>query len=171
MSRLLEVQRSLAKYIAPGSSVSKSWTACLSRSNGRDDRDNRCFRIGQEHLAASDRRHGLARSGIDPDSRPGISDSELPWNCPGFRNQTIGFVFQFHHLLPEFTATRECDDASAAARRVVSRRQAAAACCILKDVGLGEPTHHRPGELSGGEQQRVALARALVGQAAPAAGR
>jgi lipoprotein-releasing system ATP-binding protein len=77
------------------------------------------------------------------------------------RNRHIGFVFQFHHLLPEFSAWentmmpaliqgRSREDAGAKARR------------ILADLGLGDRLDHKPGELSGGEQQRVAVARALM---------
>lgn len=80
-----------------------------------------------------------------------------------FRNKHIGFVFQFHHLLPEFDALENvCIPGWIAGRKKNEVKQAATE--LLKKMGLSHRLTHRPAELSGGEQQRVAVARALINQ-------
>ncbi len=92
----------------------------------------------------------------------GMDIAKLSHNkLSGFRNQNIGFVFQFHHLLPEFTALENVSipaliggDSDTVAKKKAKD--------LLDYLGLGERLKHKPNELSGGEQQRVAIARALI---------
>ncbi|MFZ1289010.1 MAG: ABC transporter ATP-binding protein [Melioribacteraceae bacterium] len=106
-------------------------------------------------------------SGLDkPDSGEVIIDSKNIFNfseseVSNFRNKSIGFVYQFHHLLPEFTAIENV--AIALMINGTPKKEALNKSLeILKLVGLENRSNHQPAELSGGEQQRVAIARALV---------
>ena len=78
-----------------------------------------------------------------------------------FRNTRIGFIFQFHHLLPEFTAIENVCIAAMISGKSMKSVEGKASD-ILGDVGLGDRLNHKPSELSGGEAQRVAIARALI---------
>jgi len=140
----LAVLRGLSLRVARGEMVAIVGASGVGKSTllhvlgGLDRAEQGSVRIGGEDIAA-------------------MSDPDLV----GFRNRHVGFVFQFHHLLPEFTALENVMMPLRIARRPVAQAKPRAES-LLARVGLSERLTHRPGMLSGGEQQRVAMARALA---------
>jgi lipoprotein-releasing system ATP-binding protein len=134
----LEVERGEMVAVVGASGVGKS--TLLHLLGGLDRADDGTVRIGDAEVT-------------------GLADAELV----AFRNRHVGFVFQFHHLLPEFSALENAEMPLRIARLPLSEGRPRAKT-LLERVGLGDRLAHRPGMLSGGEQQRVAVARALVMQ-------
>jgi lipoprotein-releasing system ATP-binding protein len=140
----LPVLRELDLVVEPGEMVAVVGASGVGKSTllhvlgGLDAADSGSVRIGDVDLAT-----------MKPDE------------LTAFRNKHVGFVFQFHHLLPEFSALENAGMPLRIARRP-SSEAGERARALLDRVGLGERLTHKPGMLSGGEQQRVAIARALV---------
>lgn len=109
------------------------------------------------HLLGGLDRPSSGRVIIDDHDLGLLSEDELA----AFRNKTLGFIFQFHHLLPEFTALENVAMPALIRGEKLEDAQGRAVE-LLSEVGLGERVQHKPSELSGGEQQRVAVARALM---------
>lgn len=140
----LTVLRDLALAVAAGEMVAIMGASGVGKSTllhilgGLDRCDRGEVRIGETDVT-------------------GLADDQMV----AFRNRHVGFVFQFHHLLPEFSALENVEMPMRIARMPVTEARPIARD-LLRRVGLGERMTHRPGMLSGGEQQRVAVARALV---------
>lgn len=140
----LTVLRDLALAVAAGEMVAIMGASGVGKSTllhilgGLDRCDRGEVRIGETDVT-------------------GLADDQVV----AFRNRHVGFVFQFHHLLPEFSALENVEMPMRIARMPVAAARPMARD-LLRRVGLGERMTHRPGMLSGGEQQRVAVARALV---------
>jgi lipoprotein-releasing system ATP-binding protein len=121
--------------------------------------------VGQSGAGKSTLLHCIGTLDVPTSGMIAIAGEEIT-NLPSsrlasLRNRTIGFVFQFHHLLPEFNALENVMMPGLIQNRSRGALEARARA-LLEEVGLKDRAQHRPGELSGGEQQRVALARALV---------
>jgi lipoprotein-releasing system ATP-binding protein len=151
--------------------LSKSFGAAQSRVDVlrhidlKIDRGERVAVVGASGAGKTTLMHILG--GLDHPTEGGVFFEEKDiFSLKGpaldaFRNRTVGFVFQFHQLLPEFSALENVMMPALVARK--SPREASAmAKELLGEVGLGHRLTHKPGELSGGEQQRVAIARALI---------
>jgi lipoprotein-releasing system ATP-binding protein len=142
--RVLTVLRDLQLSVAQGEMVAIVGASGVGKSTllhvlgGLDRADTGTIAIGENSLTSM------------PDE-----------DVVAFRNRHVGFVFQFHHLLPEFSALENAEMPMRIARMDM-RDARPSAQELLRRVGLGERLTHRPGMLSGGEQQRVAVARALV---------
>jgi lipoprotein-releasing system ATP-binding protein len=121
--------------------------------------------VGASGVGKSTLLHCLGTLDLPTRGRIVFDDTDLtqlgPSALAAFRNRAIGFVFQFHYLLPEFTALENVM-MPALIQRMTRAEAERRARGILDRVGLSQRLTHRPGELSGGEQQRVALARALI---------
>jgi lipoprotein-releasing system ATP-binding protein len=158
----VEVSRLVKTYPVAGGRLGVLRTLDLSVEQGE-----MVAVIGASGVGKSTLLHVLGGLDASDEGTVKIGDAELSAMSDEervrFRNRHVGFVFQFHHLLPEFTALENVEMPLYIAGVVAAERRDRAAR-VLERVGLSARVGHRPGALSGGEQQRVAVARALVGR-------
>jgi lipoprotein-releasing system ATP-binding protein len=121
--------------------------------------------VGESGVGKSTLLHILGTLDRPTEGRIFYADIELPWNdeaaLSAFRNREIGFVFQFHYLLPDFSALENVM-LPALIQGIPAAQAREQAAQLLESVGLKERMSHRPGKLSGGEQQRVSVARSVI---------
>ncbi|HVT48649.1 MAG TPA: ABC transporter ATP-binding protein [Vicinamibacterales bacterium] len=157
---LLEVTGLVKSYATAGGPLSVIRGAALSIARGEMVAITGASGVGKStllHVLGGLDHFDAGTITIDGAALDRMSDDERV----RFRNAHVGFVFQFHHLLPEFTALENVEMPLFIAGRPAAERRERAAM-LLDRVGLAARADHRPGALSGGEQQRVAVARALA---------
>lgn len=159
--------------IINGCAVSKSYhdgntsVDVLNQANLKIMRGSSTAIVGPSGSGKSTLLHLLG--GLDKPNQGQILVKGIDWQSLSekqrcqMRNKTLGFIYQFHHLLPEFTALENVAMSLLIGGTSVAEAQEKAHA-ILKEVGLGHREQHKPSQLSGGERQRVAIARALVNE-------
>ena len=161
MSEALVEVRGLVKRFATGDGELE----VLSGVDLRIEPGDRVAIVGQSGVGKSTLLHILGTLDHPTEGSVRFAGEDVfakdPRSLAHFRNESLGFVFQFHHLLPEFTAVENVMMPGLVGGRGFEAMRASA-LAILEEVGLGHRLEHRVGKLSGGERQRVALARALV---------
>ena len=160
MNSLLSVRNLQKSFVEGGEEIHVLRGVCLDLAEGE-----RIAVVGESGVGKSTLLHLLGTLDHPTAGEILYHGKPLPLNDEGalsqFRNREIGFVFQFHYLLPDFTALENVM-MPALIQGIAPEQAKAAAGQLLERVGLGDRKYHRPGKLSGGEQQRVAVARAVV---------
>ncbi len=160
MSSLLSVRNLQKSFVEGGEEIHVLRGVCLELAEGE-----RIAVVGESGVGKSTLLHLLGALDHPTGGKILYRGKEIAVDDEAalsqFRNREIGFVFQFHYLLPDFTALENVM-MPALIQGVASEQAKAAAAELLEKVGLADRIHHRPGKLSGGEQQRVAVARAVM---------